>query len=82
VKPYRLLSTTDQNRTFRDALDAGDVTYHVTLLEAANAFVKAHHPYRVIVYDDGHHARHLTDNEQQLLAGVCAALGHELEDAD
>ena len=81
-RPYRLLTTDDPDRTFGEALEAGDVTCHPTMLDAANGFVKAERRYRTVVYDDGCEARELTADEQRLLENVCAKLGHELVEVD
>jgi hypothetical protein len=76
---WRLLTTTDPDRTFGDAVEAGDVRHFPTLIEAANAFAKSEAPFKTVVYDDGHQARDLTDDEERLLAAVCAKLGLEVE---
>jgi hypothetical protein len=76
--PYRLLTTDDPGRTLGQALDAGDVTYHPTILDAANAFAKSEAPFKTVVYDDGHYARDLTANEERLLKNVCTKLGLEV----
>ncbi len=81
-RPYRVLRTSDPERTFAEALDAGDVTYHPTMLAAANAFVKATEPFKTVIFDDGCEARELTADEQRLLENVCAKLGHELGEVD
>jgi len=73
---YRLITTDDPCRTFGE----GDMRYFATMLDAANAFVKADEPYKVIVYDDGCTARELNGDEQRLLENVCAKLGYEIED--
>jgi hypothetical protein len=77
-RPYRLLMTDDPTLTLGQVLEAGDVTFHRTMIEAANAFVKAEGRYRTIVYDDGCHARDLNQAENRLLENVCAKLGHEV----
>ena len=77
-RPYRLLTTDDPERTFGEALEAGDVTYHQTMLDAANAFVKATEPFKIVIFDDGCEARELNADEQRLLENVCEMLGHEL----
>jgi hypothetical protein len=76
--PYRLLTTDDPGRTLGQALDAGDVTYHPTILDAANAFAKSEAPFKTVVYDDGHHARDLTADEERLVENVCTKLGLEV----
>jgi hypothetical protein len=81
-RPYRVLRTDDPERTFGEALAAGDVTYHPTMLDAANAFAKAERRYRAVIYDDGCEARELTADEQRLLENVCEMLGHELSEVD
>ena len=81
-RPYRLLMTDDPDLTLRQALDAGHVTHHATMLAAANAFAKAEKRYRTIVYDDGCHARELNGAEIRLLENVCAKLGHEVVEVD
>ena len=50
------------------------------MLDAANAFVKADAPYKTLIYDDGHHARDLNAQEQQLLEHVCSLLGYDIAD--
>jgi 5-methylcytosine-specific restriction endonuclease McrA len=76
--PYRVLSTEDPNRTLGEAVEAGDVRYFPTLIEAANAFAKSEAPFKTVVFDDGHQARDLTATEERLLANVCAKLGLEV----
>jgi hypothetical protein len=76
--PYRLISTNDPARTLGEAVDAGDVTYHPTILDAANAFAKSTAPFKTVVYDDGHHARDLTADEERLIENVCTKLGLEV----
>jgi hypothetical protein len=75
-RPYRLIVTDDPTKT----LGQGDVTYHASMLEAANAFVKAEEPYKTIVYDDGCRARHLLGREERMLDQVCSMLGYEVEE--
>jgi hypothetical protein len=75
---YRLISTNDPHRTLGEAVDAGDVTYHPTILDAANAFAKSEAPFRTVVYDDGCEARDLTADEERLLENVCTKLGLEV----
>jgi len=75
-RPYRLITTDDPTRT----LGKGDVRYFRTLVQAANAFVKAPAPFRQIIYDDGCEARELDDNEARFLKNVCELLGYDLED--
>jgi tetraacyldisaccharide-1-P 4'-kinase len=77
VKPYRLLSTDDPDRTYGEA----DATYHATMIEAASAFVQSDALFKTVVYDDGHQARELTDDEERLLVNVATMLGHTVEDA-
>jgi hypothetical protein len=72
--PYRLIATDDPDRTFGE----GHMRYFPTMLDAANAFVKASEPYKTIVYDDGCVARELDDREQRLLERVCELLGYEM----
>jgi hypothetical protein len=74
--PYRLITTDDPSRT----LGQGDVRYFRTLVQAANAFVKAEAPFRQIVYDDGCTARELDENEQRFLETVCGMLGYDVEE--
>jgi hypothetical protein len=76
--PYRVLSTEDPNRTLGAAVEAGDVRYFPTLIDAANAFAKSETPFKRMVYDDGHQARDLTADEEQLVENVCAKLGLEV----
>jgi hypothetical protein len=80
--PYRLLTTDDPDRTLGQALDAGDVTYHPTILDAANAFAKSEAPFKMVLYDDGHHARELTADEDRLLAAVCSKLGLDVQEVE
>ena len=80
--PYRLISTDDPASTLGEAVDAGYVTYHPTILDAANAFAKAEAPFKTVVFDDGCEARDLTANEERLLANVCAKLGLEVEEVE
>jgi len=79
-RPYRLLSTDDPDRTLGEALAAGDVTYHATILDAAHAFAKSADPYRTVIYDDGCQARDLNRDEERLLENVCAKLGFDVEE--
>jgi hypothetical protein len=79
---WRLLTTTDPDRTFGDAVEAGDVRDFPTLIEAANAFANSEALYKTVVFDDGCSARELTDDEERLLANVCAKLGLEIEDTE
>jgi hypothetical protein len=72
--PYLLITTADANRTFGE----GDMRFFATMLDAANAFVKAPEPYKVIVYDDGCVARELDGRERGLLEAVCDMLGYDL----
>jgi hypothetical protein len=72
--PYRLITTDDPERTFGE----GDMRYFATMLDAANAFVKATEPYKTIVYDDGCVARELDGRERGLLEAVCDMLGYDL----
>lgn len=74
--PYRLIVTDDPAKT----LGQGDVTYHATMLEAANAFVKDSSPFKTVVYDDGCRARHLYAREERMLEQVCSMLGYELDE--
>jgi hypothetical protein len=76
--PYRLISTDDPGRTLGQAVDAGDVPYHSTILDAANAFAKSEAPFKIVVFDDGHQACDLTDDEERLLENVCSKLGLEV----
>lgn len=80
--PYRLLTTEDPNRTFGEADEAGDVRHYATMIEAANAFVKATEAYKTVVFDDGCQARELNQHERRLLANVCAKLGYEVEEVE
>jgi hypothetical protein len=43
---WRLISTDDPVRTLGEAVDAGDVRYYPTLIEAANAFTKSEAPFK------------------------------------
>lgn len=61
--PYRLIPTDDPKRTLGEAVDAGGVRYFPTLIAAANAFAKSEAPFKTVVYDDGHQARDLTDDD-------------------
>ena len=79
--PYRLISTDDPTLTLGEAADAGGVTYHPTMIDAANAFAKSDAPFKTVVYDDGHHARHLTAHEERLVENVCTKLGLEVGEA-
>jgi hypothetical protein len=54
------------------------VRYFETMIEAANAFVKAAEPYKTVLYDDGCQARHLTGDENRLLENVAAKLGYDV----
>ena len=74
--PYRLITTDDPCKT----LAQGEVRYFATLIDAANAFVKAEEPYKTVVYDDGCTARDLNRDEQRLLENVCSKLGYEIEE--
>jgi len=56
------------------------VRYFASMLEAANAFVKATEPFKTVIYDDGCTARHLNGDEQRLLENVCAKLGYDVEE--
>jgi hypothetical protein len=76
--PYRLIVTDDPDRTFGE----GDMRYFGSMLDAANAFVKATEPYKVIVFDDGCVARELNGREQGLLEAVCDMLGYDLGAVD
>jgi hypothetical protein len=76
--PYRLLTTDDPDRTLGQSLDAGGVTYHPTMIEAANAFAKSEAPFKTVVYDDGCEARGLTADEERLVENVCTKLGLEV----
>jgi hypothetical protein len=76
--PYRLISTDDPTRTLGEAVDAGDVRYFPTILDAANAFAKSEAPFKTVVYDDGDHARDLTADEERLVENVCLKLGLEV----
>ncbi len=78
ARPYRLISTDDPGRTLGEAVQAGDVTYHPSMLAAANAFAKSEAPFKTVLYDDGHLARELTGDEERLLENVCAKLGLEV----
>jgi len=73
-RPYRLIVTDDPCKT----LGQGEVRYFATMIEAANAFVKAEEPYRTVLYDDGCQARHLNGDENRLLENVAAKLGYEV----
>jgi hypothetical protein len=75
-RPYRVIVSDDPCKT----LGQGEVSYFPTMIEAANAFVKASEPYKAIVYDDGCRARHLTGDENRLLENVAAKLGYEVGD--
>jgi hypothetical protein len=77
---WRLLTTTDPDRTFGDAVEAGDVRHFPTLIDAANAFAKSEAPFKTVVFDDGCQARELTDDEDRLLANVCATLGYDVQE--
>jgi hypothetical protein len=79
--PYRLISTDDPGQTLGEALDAGGVRYFPTILEAANAFAKSEAPFKTVVFDDGHQARHLTADEERLVENVCTKLGLEVGEA-
>jgi hypothetical protein len=74
--PYRVITTDDPCKT----LAQGEVRYFASMIEAANAFVKAAEPYKTIVYDDGCTARHPNGDEQRLLENVCAKLGYDVEE--
>ena len=74
--PYRLITTDDPCKT----LGQGEVRYFASMLDAANAFVKAAEPYKTIVYDDGCRARELTRDESRLLENVAAKLGYDVEE--
>ncbi len=76
--PYRLISTEDPARTLGEAVDAGNVRYFRTILDAANAFAKSEAPFKTVVYDDGHQARDLTADEERLVENVCLKLGLEV----
>lgn len=80
TKPYKLLVTDDPEQT----LGEGRMRHYSTMLEAANAFVKAAKdwPYRQIVYDDGCEVRELSEREHRLLEHVCSMLGYELEEVE
>jgi hypothetical protein len=75
-RPYRLITTDDPCRT----LAQGDVRYFASMLDAANAFVKAEEPFKTIVFDDGCTARELNRDEQRLLENVCSMLGYDVEE--
>jgi hypothetical protein len=76
---YRLIVTDDPELTLGECRVA---SYHETILEAANAFVKHESPYRQIVWDDSAHARELDDREQRLLEHVCNTLGYDVEEIE
>lgn len=57
----------------------GGVRYFASMIDAANAFVKATEPFKTVVYDDGCTVRHLNADELRLLENVCNMLGHDLE---
>ena len=80
--PYRLLTTGDPGRTLGEAVDAGDVTYHATILDAANAFAKSEAAFKAVLFDDGCEARELTDDEDRLLTNVCAHLGYDVHEVE
>ena len=73
--PYRLIVTDDPCKT----LGQSEVRYFGSMLDAANAFVKAAEPFKTVVYDDGCQVRHLNGDELRLLENVCNKLGHDLE---
>lgn len=73
--PYRLIATDDPCKT----LAQGEVRYFASMIDAANAFVKAAEPYKTVIYDDGCTARELNRDEQRLLENVCAKLGYDVE---
>ena len=73
--PYRLIVTDDPCKT----LAHGEVRYFASMIDAANAFVKAAEPYKTVIYDDGCTARELNGDEQRLLENVCAKLGYDVE---
>ena len=52
------------------------------MLDAANAFAKASEPYRQVIYDNGHEARELNEQEQRMLEHVCQLLGLEVEEVE
>jgi tetraacyldisaccharide-1-P 4'-kinase len=66
ASPYRLITSDGPCKT----LAQGEVRCFASMLDAANAFVKAAEPYKTIVYDDGCRARELTRDESRLLAGT------------
>jgi hypothetical protein len=74
-RPYRLITTDDPCRT----LAQGEVRYFASMIDAANAFVKATEPFKTVIYDDGCEARELNRDEQRLLENVCAKLGYDVE---
>jgi hypothetical protein len=76
--PYRLIVTDDPCKT----LGQGEMRYFASMLDAANAFVKATEPFKTVVYDDGCTARELNRDEQRLLENVCLKLGYDVETAE
>jgi hypothetical protein len=76
VRPYRLITTDDPCKT----LAQGDMRHYATLIEAANAFVKAEEPLKTVIYDDGCQARELNGDECRLLENVAAKLGFHIEE--
>ena len=80
-QPYRLITTTDPDETLGEAMQAGRVSYHETLLAAANALAKVDRAYGTVVYDDGcSPARDLTEREERILLQVCRLHGVEALD--
>ena len=76
--PYRVITTEDPCRT----LAQGESRCYPSMIEAANAFVKADEPFKTVIYDDGCVVRELNAGEQRLLENVCDMLGHELAEVD
>jgi hypothetical protein len=74
--PYRLITSDDPCKT----LAQGEVRYFATMLDAANAFVKAAEPFKTVIYDDSCTARHLNGDERRLLENFCATLGYDVEE--
>lgn len=75
-KPYRLIVTDDASQT----LGEGRMRHFRTMLEAANAFAKSDAPFKAVIFDDGHHARELTEREERMLNRVCDLLGLDINE--